>query len=435
MKTALFILITFAFLSASGLSLDGNFNSSLRLGVYDSLSVLRQASRIDLLAAGDISEQAKFTLRASVSKLHDEHVFAIDDLGSLLSFENTELAVREAEAAMFGIFGGIADLRIGRLRVNWGAGDAISPADILNPFDLRDKWTYEERLGADGMLLDIYTGAFKTSFFFTPYFQPDLLPGINSSMMKGIPQSADFTTEINMPGKSIYERFTAAFREKADIGGWSFSMQYAYTRDCMPWTSGVSITQGALPIFIYVNAELFYPRMHIAAASARGSIRGAGVWAEGALFIPEENSYIIDMTGAGGSSKDASNIEGKMYAKCIAGMDYLFENGYYLNVQYLHGFPGEAGEENINEFMTISLRMPLFDGKVEFNPLDLSIGIQDEGSIYNRFSAVFMPSAVFKPSGGVALEVKYLEYMGSDESILSNIADEEGAELRLKVYF
>jgi len=332
-------LIAFCTSSIMGLSVDGVYMSSSRFAVYDSFAVSRLENSVKLSSVNEINSEGKFRLNCRVIQRSDEDIIGIESLKSMFSFENTEFFIDEAELSLYGLFGGFVDIRTGKIRVNWGVGDVISPADIINPYDLRDKWTYETRMGSYGVDIDMFIGGYQTSFFFSPYFQPNLLPGIDGNVTEGIPKSADFTSDIIMPGKSLNERFSAAFMEKISTGEWSFSFIYGYIRDNIPWTSHVEITQGSLPIFLYVNAELFYPRLHMGALNARGSILGAGFWAEAAAFFPEENSYSIDMTGIGRGVSDTFNIKDRFYVKAVFGIDYLFDNGFYLNLQYLHGFP------------------------------------------------------------------------------------------------
>lgn len=83
-----------------------------------------------------------------------------------------EAIVREAQ---IGIFLPRFDLRIGQQRIPWGRGDAFTPNDVVNSFDLRDQFLIEtevRRLPTFALRGDFSLGPVVITGVLAPFYQP-----------------------------------------------------------------------------------------------------------------------------------------------------------------------------------------------------------------------------------------------------------------------
>lgn len=316
-------------------------------------------NRLTLKFDKKISGNSKFYSEVWLRNIGLPSINSSADLYNKGIIDPYNLEVREAYIQMFGFLSDNLDVKIGRQRITWGKADKLNPTDNLNPYDLEDILDFGRHRGSDAISFDYYLNSeFSLQGVYIPFFQPANMPvGIfanaltpNMEMPEGMTLMG-FSDNVNMPKYNLGESSTAGLKFKGFAAGFDFSLSYIWGRDGLPMASYNTFTPVDLTGGININSELSFYRTHIFGADLAGSIGGVGVWAEAAVFLPEnEFNMTNDFSAFYPSSpvpvtQDSTVLSKEAYLKFVVGADYNFANGVYLNFQYMHGFMNE--EEQI----------------------------------------------------------------------------------------
>lgn len=125
---------------------------------------------------------------------------------------------------------------------------------------------------------------------------------------------------------------------------------------------------------------LTFPRMQVLGfdfATSLDFLGGLGLWGEVAFYFHDDldmqvrtSSAFIDL---GGSPFEVPGIERNYLVKDYPegwfwkgtfGIDYSFTSWWYMNVQYVHGFPDEFGEINQLDYLVAGMDFKPLDGKI-----------------------------------------------------------------------
>ena len=156
-----------------------------------------------------------------------------------------------------------------------------------------------------------------------------------------------------------------------------------------------------------VATDLVYPREHIFGADLAGSILGIGVWAEAAVFLPSEVTMTTDTTAVGGGVVQSTALAGAPYVKYVVGADYTFPGNVYLNGQFVHGLFPEAGNGNLNDYLSIALDWHLLDEKLTLSPMAVIFEVGDWSDIPRDYAILAAPSISFRPMDNAELVIGF----------------------------
>jgi hypothetical protein len=196
--------------------------------------------------------------------------------------------------------------------------------------------------------------------------------------------------------------------------------------------SGVSIDN---------EIHLVYPRKDVIGADFSTSLDflgGMGLWAEFAWTI-HDDLYRFTRTSAvflpGGI--EVPGIEERIlerehakggFFKLVVGLDYTIQPWWYVNVQYLHGFPDEFGADNLNDYFVAGSDFKMFKDQVLLR-LFAIVQVQDQ-------STVLYPQLSFMFWQNTEIMLGALAYTGDADSKFGNrITGPNTVFMRGKLYF
>lgn len=308
------------------------------------------------------------------------------------------------------------DLRVGKQRTAWGTAYVFNPTDNLDPLDLEDIWDFERRLPSFSLKMNLFVKDFSLQGVYIPFFSSARLPEerfLNilypvDSMVSSVVNTIIFPPRTKE--NSIY-----GLRLKKNFAGTDFSLSYVYGRYNLPFPSNITI----VPVMsgIQVNTELSFPKQQIIGFDFATSFDKFGLWGEIGYFIPESLNCVIDRSLIGLGVSDSLVLD-KNYYKYVLGLDYR-QNDIYVLLQYVYGFPYDAGE-NINDFLLLHSSFKFFDSKIELN---LNYAFE----IYNfedkEFSHLLSPEISFYPLSNLQIKTG-LKYIFDDYGNFGKLKDE-----------
>ena len=361
------------------------------------------------------------------------------------------LEVREAYVQLYGFLSKKLDIKIGRQRIVWGTADMLNPTDNLNPYDLEDILDFGRHRGSDAISFDYYLNSeFSLQGVFIPFFQPANMPvGIFANALTPsmeLPQGMTlmgFSDQINMPSYTFSESATAGMKFKGFAAGLDFSLSYLWGRDGMPVSTYNTFTPVNATGGITIHSDLSFYRTHIFGLDMAGSIGGAGIWAEAAAFLPEnEVNMITDVSAlypAGTPTTmtviDSTILNKKAYTKFVVGSDYTFGDGTYLNVQFMHGFMNERGSDNLNDYIFVQLDKKFFEDKLKISPLAGGFIVSDWSDIENNYAIVYVPNISYMATDNTEMTLSAAVFDGKGNNMFSNLADYNMFMFKLKYSF
>ena len=413
--TALLLILAFLPAPSAGAQSDSASNAGVRIGgavsTDDRVStdsnpqMTFQEYRLELQADAKPTDSARFHAEAWIrSSGLSTSVTSATDLFSVSSVAPVTVDLREAYFELSGFIFDNVDLKVGRQRITWGTADKLNPTDNVNPLDLSDPWDFGRHLGSDGAQLTVYAGGLQITGLAVALFTPSVLPlgQWASALMPSAVQAPSgmtlgtITTTVSLPGATLADSITAGLRVKGNLLGYDLSLSYLYGRQSLPIIDRFTVTSPSPPV-ANVTAELVYPREHIFGADMAGSIFGVGVWAEGAVFLPEKVTLTTDMSALGGGVLQSTALDGTPYLKYVVGADYAFPGNVYLNGQFLHGLFYEAGAANLEDYLSLSLEWRLFDDKLKLTPLSLLLEVKNWSDVANNYAILAAPSLTIHP--------------------------------------
>jgi len=250
-----------------------------------------------------------------------------------------------------------------------------------------------------------------------------------------------FDDQINMQEFNLGESSTAGLIFKGFAGGFDFSLSYVWGRDGMPFSTYNTITPVDTTDGIKIDSQLSFYRTHIFGTDLAGSIIGIGVWAEAAVFLPENE---IIMTNDFSSlfpispvpvTQDTTILDKKPYVKFILGADYNFSNGGYLNVQYLHGFINEIGTDALNDYLFLRFEKRVLGDKLKITPVNGGFIVSDWDDVAHNFAIVYVPEISYMATDNVEITLSAAIFDGKGDNLFANFKDYNMMMFRLKYSF
>jgi hypothetical protein len=352
------------------------------------------------------------------------------------------LDFREAYVDLYGFLFDNLDIRIGRQLVAWGTADKLNPTDNLNPDDLEDLWDFGRHLGSDGLKASFYLKDYTFSLIYIPIFTPAVLP--RGDWASALSPSMELPTglilgnlsdKIITPKNNFKESSITGVKISKNLFGYDFSLSYVYGRDDLPLVRKVTFTPTTTRGEVDIESELIYPRLHIAGIDMAGAIANIGVWAEAAVFFPEEVNMITDLSALGMGTQESIALDDKPYVRYVVGADYTFKNGIYINGQYLHGFIHERGNGNLNDYFMFGLEKKFFNDKLKIAPITGGIVISDFKDIKNNYALILSPEITYYPvdNAEISLGARWID--GKNTTSFGRVKDKDELYLKLKYSF
>lgn len=387
--------------------------------------------------------------------------------------------VREAYVEVYDFLVKGLDLRAGRQRIKWGTADRINPTDVINPYDAEDIWDFGRHLASEAVNVRYYNGKWRLEAAWTPFFRKARLPFGNmqevftnySSLPEGILVKVSDTLPLlpfgvhinkygltdNLPAFDFTHSGSWAFRLGSQVGGFDVSVSYQYVHDGFPIPSATSIAIDSVDLvfpfnaYLSTNTTLIYPRFHIAGADMAGSIGNAGIWFEAALFFPErkivheilepdmknfiQQHYELNLDVQTPQFSDLVVLDKKPWIQYVAGADYTFRDGTYVNLQFAHGFFHERGRKNLNDYLLFRAEKSILDEKLKLALISGGAVVSDWKAVPDNYGLIYTPEITYKPNDNteITLGIRLIE--GKGQSLITSLKDKDEAFLKVRYSF
>ena len=406
-------------------------------------------NRLTLKAEKKISGTSKFCSEVWLRNMGLPQAATSSDLYNKGIIDPYSIEIREAYVQATGFLTRNLDLKIGRQRIVWGTADKLNPTDNLNPLDMEDILDFGRRRGSDAINLQYYLNSdYSLQAVFLPFFQPANLPtGVFSTFLTSsmtLPQGMvlmGYSDELELPEYNIEESATAGAKFRGASHGLDFSLSYLWGRDFLPMATYNTFTPVDAMGGVSINTKLSYLRTHIIGADLSTSIGGAGVWAEAAVFIPEDDLIMTtDLSALYPMSpvpvtQDSVVLKKEAYVKFIAGGDYNFSDGSYLNLQFMHGFFHEKGVKELNDYIFIQYEKKFLSDKLKIAPVSGAFIVTDWGDLSNNYAVAWMPQISYMATSDMEIILSALIAEGKGNGMFTGLKDYQMGMLKLKYSF
>jgi hypothetical protein len=308
------------------------------------------------------------------------------------------------------------DVRFGKQIIAWGKADEINPTDILNPQDLsnitEDKGT--RKIGLLALKTEWKFCDFILEGIWKPEFDNMRMPALGSRWAFFTIPGLDSLPEPEFPPHKLRDT-EWALRLSRTVQLFDFSVIYFDGWDNI-----------ATPVMVfdpdlqqsYLDKLKFY-RTRMIGADFAGSVSSVGVWGEGAYFIPEDS--------------DSDSLVKNPYLQYVLGVDYTFGYEIKVNVQYFQEINETTGDESIVSKLgfgiplqqAVSCRVEKSFGYGDTRNVEVFTiyDIKDRGLL-------FQPKFSVSPEDAFEIELGYILYSGTDESVFGRF--EENDQVYLK---
>jgi hypothetical protein len=400
-----------------------------------------QEYRLDLKTEVKPAEKVRFSSEIWLRSFGFPTVQNSADLVDKNKVSPLNLDFREAFVDLYGFLFNNLDIRIGRQRIAWGAADKLNPTDNLNPDDLEDIWDFGRHLGSDALKASYYLGNYTFTAVYIPIFTPAVLPRGDwaSALSPSMELPAGLTLKnltdtLIMPENNLKESSITGMKISKNLFGYDFSLSYVYGRDDLPLVRKATFTPTSTPGIVNMKNEIIYPRMHIGGIDMAGAIADVGVWAEAAVFFPEEIKMVIDLSSLGMGTQESIALEHEPYLKYVFGTDYTFKNGIYLNGQYLHGFIHERGKDNLEDYYLCGIEKKFLDNKLKITA-EGGVEIKEFRDFKNNYAYILSPEIVCNPQDDVEIKIGAITIAGTDNTTFGRVQDNDEVYLKVNYSF
>lgn len=443
-----FLLVIVLFSSSSKINAQSPDENKLKLSGYllvDERFLLKNPNdwawnetRLSLNLDKKITGNSKFCSEVWLRNIGLPDIVSSADLYNKGIVDPYNLEIREAYVQIFGFLTKKLDVTIGRQQIAWGTADKLNPTSNLNPLDMEDILDFGRRRGSDAIKLDFYfNNNFSMEGVFIPFFQPANMPvGIFSDALNPkmeLPEGVvlrEFSDTILMPRYSLGESSSLGLKFKGFTSGIDFSISYVSGIDGLPFNTRNTFLPVDTVGGININSQLSFTRNHIIGADLATGLGGVGFWAEAAVFIPTEDVVMTNDLSAffpaspGPVLQDSSILEkSKPYVKFIVGGDYFFGDGSYFNLQYMHGFFHERGNDNLNDYFFLQYEKKFFNEKLKIAPVSGGFIVTDWDKIKNNYAVIYMPQAAYKATENTEITLSAVIFEGKGAGFFAGLKD------------
>ena len=364
----------------------------------------------------------------------------IDQFGQLWDSDRIQpsrLEIYEGYADIYGLLLDNLDVRIGKQRIAWGTADKLNVVDNLNPDDFEDILDFSQKLPTMSLRLDYYPGDFTVTAVMIPVFTPArALPSSWQASIQ-LPLSSDqelgtLDDEVILPENHPGESAAVGIRIQKAILDYDWSLSYVYNRDEWAIPTKIDITDSDITDSVDVHLTLEYPRQHVVGLDMAGAVGDVGVWAEGALFLPEKKIYTTVTSSE--EIQEQLALDNNPYFKYVVGGDYTFKNGVYINVQYLHGFFTDRGVDNLEDYFLVAAEKKFFHEDLKVRMV-VAAEVADFSDIENRSAFFGGPEFTYYPKDNVEIVTGSFLLGGDSSTQFGQFKNNDEIYLKMKYSF
>lgn len=354
------------------------------------------------------------------------------------------VSLKEAYIDLYGFLFPNIDLRIGKQRIAWGTADSFNPTDNINPDDLEDIFAFGKHIATTSLSSKIYFGGYTFSFVFQPVFTPAKMPcsewasAFSEPLVLPSPlRLAGYADTIVLPENRVNKTSSIAFKIARTFFDFDFSLSYFRGRDDFPLVNYVKLSpvDTSTPTLVNADISMIYPGIQVVGFDMAGQIGIIGVWAENAVFFPEKVNLIQDLTELGQGRSVSSALDNVPYVKFVLGGDYTFENGVYVNLQYIHGFINERGRNNLEDYIMFGSEKDYLNGNLKIKPLTFVAEVKNFSRLGNNYALIYSPMLTYSPYDNLEINLGGMIFGGKETTSFGRLKDKNSVFMNFKYYF
>jgi hypothetical protein len=142
------------------------------------------------------------------------------------------------------------------------------------------------------------------------------------------------------------------------------------------------------------------------------------------------------MTPVGLQQQETSvALDDEAYVKFVLGMDYTFDSGWFINMQFLHGFLHERGKDNLNDYVVGRIEKSFLNDELTLVPFGIALAVNDWDDIGNNYGFAGLPEISYQPADNVELTLGAVILMGEGDNMFSGIKDNDEVFFKAEVSF
>lgn len=342
------------------------------------------------------------------------------------------IELREAYLDLYSFPLSSVDLRLGRQIINWGTADALNPTSNISPDNLEILLDFGEHLGVDAFQGTYYGSRANLTCVFIPTFTPARLPppSYSSALLSAFSSGLSlppgvslegFTQQVELPKRDLDESSQYAIKLSSFMYGFDLSLSYYNGRYDLPTPCAISMPDSMI--------TLIYPKVQIIGGDFAGAIGSVGIWGEGAVFFPEE--VLLDIPGL----PVEEMLKDESYVRFIAGCDYTFENGVYVNTQVFHGFLHEQGRKNLNDYLTFRVERDFLNSKLTLVPVSFALSVSDWDDPTENYGLAYVPELTYRPFDNVEITFGGSVLHGEGDNLFRQLNDRDELYMKARASF
>ena len=382
----------------------GRFGTRIHLGMHDCDSGstcrflnFRNSNVLGLTVEAHPSRTVDVSGGVLVRNVNFADIETLSDTGSIAEVQPVDVRPLESKILLTELFGADGlDLVAGMVRIPWGTADAVSPTDVVNPYDLEDGTGFAQRLPSFALGLSYEASDFRAEVFVLPLFSPAILPidaidvtalGDPGSVFElkmhagsDPPEIRRVETPTTTPEPAA-ENVQVAVRTRYRSPVGDFSLMFYKGFESMPQASGEARLSGfQTSNRVDLGVPLIYPRLMMAGADWRGEVGGpVSAWVDVGVFFPEgaaltaARSQLEALVKLGRLDEVPDPIPEEVtqsdavYVKAVAGIDMTLAEHLYLNLQYAYGMALERQRGDLHHYALTIIRVSLLDDRLELS--------------------------------------------------------------------
>lgn len=330
----------------------------------------------------DFSRRVRAVAAADL-RLHAGTLLAdLEDSGDLAAVQPWSVRIREASATLSWEH---VDVALGADTLAWGVADGVNPVNLLNPYDLEDPTRFDRRLAVPMVAGTLHSQRMALQVAWAPFFVPAVLPTEQVDLLAGARDLFDvegaaatdvreLQSRTELPDPTLVNGNVAA-RASASVGPADVALSWFHGRDSLPQVGGEVLLTGFATDEdrVDVGIPIVWPRLDAGGLEVRGELPWElGGWVEASVVLPERTEATMSRTqlenlatlGAIDEVPDPIPVtvtqDGDPYARWIVGLDRSVGR-FYVNLQWLHGFPTERQAPDLRDYGLAVVRVTLAD--------------------------------------------------------------------------
>jgi hypothetical protein len=303
--------------------------------------ISRNENRLELYVAYTPNKHVQVVADAEPVLMGVSQARELDDLASQTYIQRFHMESDAAYVALTDLAPGL-DIKVGRQIVVWGTADKFNPTNNINADDVEDRPLFTEPIANQMAVVDYAPLGDKLYLqgVYVPLFFPALLPPSAAYGLKDpfaevpfanqteknkmnylqetyLPANPKFTPDVHghvVPPENAFKNGQFAFKLGSRLGEVDLSASYYYGRHDfpLPRLSQTSMTNPVNQDYpagkevgccFRSDVDLIYPKMQVVGldfATQLPFLGNMGIWGEGALIIPKQHTFTIDIPVPGG---------------------------------------------------------------------------------------------------------------------------------------